>query len=151
TYSEALATYRRERLEKAKLPEGKSLAEWFRANETSLRKDPRQREANLAMAAVLLPLLEESPDRREAVGALNAIRGDASRLLRRLLPPGPGSAGHDGDDLRVPDEPDRGAYAGPGPALLPRTSAVGDRRRRGHRARGRLRPDQPPRRSVRDR
>jgi hypothetical protein len=84
-YSDALAKYRRERMEKAKLPEGKTLAEWFRAKEASLRKDPHQREANLAMASVLLPLLEESPERWEALGALNAIHGDASRPFRQHL------------------------------------------------------------------
>ena len=84
-YSDALAKYRRERMEKAKLPEGATLAGWFREKEVSLRKDPRQRDLNLAMASQILPLLEEAPEHWEAVAALNAIHGDASRPFRQYL------------------------------------------------------------------
>ena len=84
-YAESLASYRQERLEKAKLPGGAALSEWFAANEASLRKDAHQRALNLAIAAELLPLLEKEPARWESLGALNVVRGDASRSFRRYL------------------------------------------------------------------
>lgn len=84
-YAGALGKYRRERMEKSRLPEATSLAEWFRTREPSLRRDPHQREVNLAMAQAILPLLEESPGRWESIGSLNAVRGDAGRSFRQYL------------------------------------------------------------------
>ncbi|MBI3857607.1 MAG: hypothetical protein HY293_18150 [Planctomycetes bacterium] len=84
-YAGALRKYREERLAKAALPEGSSLADWFRAEEPQLRKDAGRRESNLKMAAALLPLFEEAPERWEAVAALNALRGDASRSFAQYL------------------------------------------------------------------
>jgi len=91
-YAESLATYRRERLDPAKLPGGAALPEWFAANEASLRKDPHQRALNLAMAAAILPLFEKDPARWEAVAALNAVKGDAGRTFRQYLKDWQGSA-----------------------------------------------------------
>jgi hypothetical protein len=84
-YADSLAKYRHDRMEKARLPEGSTLAEWFRPREPSLRRDPRQRGLNLVMASAILPLFEESPDRWESVGNLNSVRGDAERPLRQYL------------------------------------------------------------------
>jgi len=84
-YAGALAKYREERLKKAVLPDGTSLAAWFGAREESLRKDGCQRELNTVMAAVLLPLFEETPGAWEAVATLNSAKGDASRTFRRYL------------------------------------------------------------------
>jgi hypothetical protein len=84
-YSASHREYREERMTKAKLPEGKGFPEWFREREPSLRKDPRQRDRNLVMAAVLLPLFEEDPSRWEAVAGLNAVRGDADRSFPQYL------------------------------------------------------------------
>jgi len=84
-YSAALRKYRDERVDKEKLPEGTTLADWFRANEAALRKEPTQRALNLKMAAALLPLFEEAPEHWEAVAGLNAIRGDAARPFAQHL------------------------------------------------------------------
>jgi hypothetical protein len=84
-YAESLKKYRDERMEKAKLPEGTGLAAWFRGREASLRKDGTQRDLNLAMAAALLPLFEEAPERWAAVATLNAVRGDAGRTFAQYL------------------------------------------------------------------
>lgn len=84
-YAEALRKYREERTGKAALPEKTTLGEWFRGREVSLRKDGTQRDLNLTMAAALLPLFEEAPERWGAVATLNAVRGDASRSFARYL------------------------------------------------------------------
>jgi hypothetical protein len=84
-YSASLETYRRERTDKAKLPEGTALPAWFRGKEPSLRKDPRQRDLNLLMAASILPHFEEAPEHWEAIAAVNAVRGDAARPFAGYL------------------------------------------------------------------
>lgn len=84
-YAGSLAKYRSDRLEKARWPEGTGPAEWFRAREPSLRKDPRQRELNGVLASTILPLFEESPEHWESVGSLNTVRGDGSRTFRQYL------------------------------------------------------------------
>jgi hypothetical protein len=84
-YAEALRTYRDKRTASAKLPEGTTLAVWFRERETSLRKDGTQRDLNLTMAAAILPLFEESPESWGALRTLNSVRGDASRPFGEYL------------------------------------------------------------------
>jgi hypothetical protein len=81
----ALRSYRDERMAKAGLPEGTTLAAWFRPREPALRKDPKQRDLNLTMAAAILPLFEEAPERWAAVRTLNAVRGDAARSFAEYL------------------------------------------------------------------
>jgi len=84
-YAGSLRTYREERIAKARLPEGTTLAGWFRAQEPSLRKNGTQRDLNLTMAAAILPLFEEAPERWAAVRTLNAVHGDASRSFADYL------------------------------------------------------------------
>ena len=84
-YSGALQKYRDDRIAQAKLPEGRTLAAWFREQEPALRKDPGLRDLNLKMAAAILPLFEESPERWAAVATLNAAKGDGSRTFARYL------------------------------------------------------------------
>jgi hypothetical protein len=84
-YAPSLRTYRDERAAKAKLPEGATLAAWFLPKEPSLRKDATQRALNLTMAAAILPLFEEAPERWAAVRTLNAVHGDASRSFADYL------------------------------------------------------------------
>jgi hypothetical protein len=84
-YAGSLRQYRDERTAKAGLPEGSTLAAWFRPKEPSLRKDGTQRELNLTMAAAILPLFEEAPERWAAVRTLNAVHGDASRSFADYL------------------------------------------------------------------
>jgi len=85
SYASSLQKYRDDRMAKAKLPEGMTLAAWFRTQEPALRKDAGLRESNLKMAAELLPLFEEDPARWAAVATLNAVRGDASRAFAAYL------------------------------------------------------------------
>jgi len=61
SYASSLQNYRDDRMAKAKLPEGMTLAAWFRTQEPALRKDAGLRESNLKMAAELLPLLWWKP------------------------------------------------------------------------------------------
>jgi hypothetical protein len=84
-YATALKKYREERIAKEQLPEGSSLADWFRGQQSALRKDGTQRSLNLKMAVAILPLFEETPERWEAVAALNSVRGDASRSFAQYL------------------------------------------------------------------
>jgi len=84
-YAASLRKYRDERTAVARLPAGTTLAAWFRPKEPSLRKDGTQRELNLTMAAAILPLLEEAPERWAAVRTLNAVHGDASRSFADYL------------------------------------------------------------------
>ena len=84
-YAAALRKYRDDRMAGAALPKGTSPADWFREREASLRKDAVQRDLNLKMAAGLLPLFEEAPERWAAMASLNAVRGDASRSFARYL------------------------------------------------------------------
>lgn len=84
-YAGSLRKYREDRIAKARLPEGTTLAAWFRGQEAALRKDAGQRDLNLTMAATLLPLFEEAPERWAAVSTLNSARGDASRSFARYL------------------------------------------------------------------
>lgn len=85
SYAASLKQYREERIGKEGLPEGTTLADWFRPREESLRKDGTQRALNLTMAIALLPLFEESPGSWEALTALNAVRGDATRTFAQYL------------------------------------------------------------------
>jgi hypothetical protein len=91
-YASSLRKYRDDRLAQAKLPDGATLAAWFPAQEPALRKDPGLREANLKMAAVILPIFEEAPERWAAVAALNAVRGDGSRSFVKYLQDWSGSS-----------------------------------------------------------
>jgi hypothetical protein len=84
-YAKSLKQYRDERMEKSALPAKTTLADWFRSREASLRKDATQRDLNLVMAAALLPLFEEAPERWGAVATLNAVRGDATRSFAQYL------------------------------------------------------------------
>jgi hypothetical protein len=84
-YAVSLRKYREDRIAKARLPEGTTLAAWFRTQEAAVRKDAGLRDLNLTMAAALLPLFEEAPERWAAVSTLNAVRGDASRSFSQHL------------------------------------------------------------------
>ena len=84
-YAGSLRKYRDDRLAGAALPAGMTLPAWFREREPSLRKDATQRDLNLRMAAMILPLFEEAPERWAAMPSLNAVRGDASRSFAEYL------------------------------------------------------------------
>jgi hypothetical protein len=84
-YAGSLRKYREDRMAKARLTEGTTLAAWFRTQEPALRKDAGLRDLNLTMAAALLPLFEEAPERWAAVSTLNAVRGAADRSFAQYL------------------------------------------------------------------
>jgi len=84
-YAPALQKYREERLALQKLPEGVTLAEWFREKEATLRRDPHQRPLTGVAASALLPLFETAPEHWAALTSLNAVRGDGIRKFPRYL------------------------------------------------------------------
>ncbi len=84
-YSTSLGEYADERLAAAKLPEGKTLADWFADHEAELYQTPTNRELNLVVAGQLLPLFEEKPQRWEAIGWLNAADVKQSQTLGEFL------------------------------------------------------------------
>jgi hypothetical protein len=71
SYAPSLAKYADERIAKAKLPEGKTLAQWYAENAEALRKDATDRPRNCIVAGVLLPLFENQPEAWAAVEYLN--------------------------------------------------------------------------------
>jgi hypothetical protein len=87
SYAPQLKKYRDDRIatELEKVPEGTTLAAWFREREPRLRENPHLRAANLTIAAALLPLFEEAPDHWEVVRSLNVRHGDDSRPFPRYL------------------------------------------------------------------
>jgi len=85
SYAPALQKYRDDRLAQQQLPEGTSLAEWFREKEAILRKDAHQRPLNGIVAVALLPMFEAAPGNWAALASLNAVRGDGARSFPRYL------------------------------------------------------------------
>jgi len=71
SYSPALKKYADERLEKSKLPDGKTFVEWYAENANDLRANSVDREKNNVVAGALLPLFEAEPEMWEAVSFLN--------------------------------------------------------------------------------
>lgn len=86
-YAPKLRKYRDDRIEtsREKIPDGLSMAAWFRGKEPALRENPHLRAANLAVAAALLPLFEEAPEHWEALRTLNAVHGGKERPFSRYL------------------------------------------------------------------
>jgi hypothetical protein len=84
-YAPALSQYAGERMRTARLPPGKTLAQWYRENEPPLRQEPCLRDKNTVVAAALLPLFEEQPERWEAITWLNDGRSHGTRTLARYL------------------------------------------------------------------
>jgi hypothetical protein len=72
SFAPSLRSYAADRLKKAPLPEGTTLAAWYRKHAEHLRREPCDRPKNQVVAGVLLPMFEASPDRWQAVQYLNA-------------------------------------------------------------------------------
>jgi len=70
-YAVHLGEYADQRIAAARLPEGVSLAEWFRANRADLTTAATDRARNTVVAAALLPLFESCPRHWAAVPHLN--------------------------------------------------------------------------------
>jgi len=67
------------------LPEGASLADWYRRNEQALRENPQQPKNIGPAACALLKLFEQDPQRWEAIGYLNLGKGDEGDTFRGYL------------------------------------------------------------------
>jgi len=67
-----LRDYAAKRLAQSPRPPELSLADWYARHRDALRERPTDRDNGLAIAAALLPLFEEAPDRWAAIHWLNA-------------------------------------------------------------------------------
>jgi hypothetical protein len=72
SFAPHLASYASKRLEKFKLPEGKTLAQWYGEHAEDLSANATNRGWNGIVAESLLELLEKKPEHWEAVSWLNA-------------------------------------------------------------------------------
>ncbi len=70
-YAPHLKEYAQERIRKAALPAGTTLAKWYEDNAPVLASNAVDRDRNTTVAATLLPLFEASPEKWEAVTWLN--------------------------------------------------------------------------------
>ncbi|MGE3808248.1 MAG: hypothetical protein AB7K24_26605 [Gemmataceae bacterium] len=77
-YAPNLAKYAQERIDKSALPEGMTLAAWFRQHEAELRKNGTDREKNNVVARALLPLFEKNPAGWQALATLNGGERDVA-------------------------------------------------------------------------
>ncbi len=85
SYSSALRKYADERMEKARLPEGQTLAGWYRENAEALSKNATDRTRNTTVATELLPVFEGAPEHWEAVSFINKEQFDATTTFPRFL------------------------------------------------------------------
>jgi len=70
-YAKALNGYADERLSKARLPEGVTLAQWYGERREFFNKNATERDSNLVIAAALLAYFEEDTTRWQAVEHIN--------------------------------------------------------------------------------
>jgi hypothetical protein len=84
-YAVHLAAYADERIAAARLPEGMSLADWYRANRAELTARATDRERNTVVAVALLPLFESCPGHWAAVTSLNEAMPTAPQPFRDHL------------------------------------------------------------------
>ena len=85
SYAPSLRKYADNRMKKFTLPEGTTLAAWFRENEPALRKSATRRDDNTKVAGALLPLFEMSPGQWPAVGWINSVRDKPNRSFKTFL------------------------------------------------------------------
>ena len=84
-YAPSLAKYADERIAKAQLPAGMTLAEWFRHESEHLYANATLREKNTIVAVALLPLFEKQPEHWEAVWYLNAAASSQAESFAEFL------------------------------------------------------------------
>jgi len=84
-FSSALSDYAQNRLDECPLPDGTTLAAWYREQAAELRKDPCQRPKNRVVAGALLPLFEEEPEHWAAVAYLNAAPAAEADTFQQYL------------------------------------------------------------------
>ncbi len=85
SFAKHLDSYAEDRIRKAALPPGKTLAAWYRENREALRKNATDRPKNNIVAVQLLPLFEKVPSRWQAVQYLNKEKLDDTYDLKRYL------------------------------------------------------------------
>jgi hypothetical protein len=85
SFAPKLADYAADRIKSAQLPKDQSLADWYRLNAATLRKNPHDRERNQVVAVALLPLLEAEPVRWAAVAHLNRALTSKPQSLTEYL------------------------------------------------------------------
>jgi hypothetical protein len=85
SFGPKLAAYAEERLKKAALKEGVTLAKWYAEHAEKLKADGTQRELNTVVAAALLPIIEKSPGSWEAVAYWNEKKTKDARSFERCL------------------------------------------------------------------
>ena len=82
---DVLREYAEERLEESPRPPGMTLAAWYERHRDELVSHPTDRANALAVAAGLLPLFEDRPDRWAAIRWLNAAPATAPRSFAAHL------------------------------------------------------------------
>jgi hypothetical protein len=87
TYAPNLTGYAQERLDEPahQLPAGQAFGTWFATEESSLRKDPVQRDKNFLVARQLLPRFEAEPRGWEALPSLKLGTRDPAQPLAAHL------------------------------------------------------------------
>jgi hypothetical protein len=84
-YAPALRKYAEDRIRKATLPEGQTLAQWYEANARQLTRTGEDRDRNTVVAVQLLPLFEKSPDHWEAITWLAKAKKGHGESLAEFL------------------------------------------------------------------
>jgi hypothetical protein len=87
SYAPALADYVAKHLAdpNRRLPEGRTFAAWFAAEEPGLRKSATQRDKNTVIAQQLLPLFEAEPNGWESLPSLKLGTRDVNKPLAKHL------------------------------------------------------------------
>lgn len=85
SYAPSLASYAEDRMKNSQLPDGASLAAWYREHADSLYRDPVMREKNLIVATALLPLFEKEPEHWASVAYLNVTAPRESQTFSTYL------------------------------------------------------------------
>jgi len=85
SFAPHLASYAADRLKKAPLPKGTTLAQWYRTHAEHLRTHACDRPKNEIVAGVLLPMFEAKPARWQAVQYLNAGARPEPRTFAEYL------------------------------------------------------------------
>jgi hypothetical protein len=84
-YADSLATYARDYTDQARLPQGTSLAAWYREHAGALAKTATDRERNRVVAVALLPKFEAEPQHWAAVHYLNVAKPAAPQRFAEYL------------------------------------------------------------------
>jgi hypothetical protein len=85
SFAPKLAEYADKRLAERKLPEGTTLAGWYRAEGAALRADPVNRDRNRIVAGALLGMFEKSAEHWAAVAYLNQEKPAGAQTFEAYL------------------------------------------------------------------